>query len=153
MWLHPGTCARVPVWLHLRATLSGDPARKLKPLAGILRAVQPLGPDTERSVVRSRLRRRTLIMLSSLGQAYPRQLAQAVGIDCSRLKSVMAGRPPGYSREDALTTVGLAEARVDGTGRVYYAITSRGMRKARSLLKRADRRRAARERDPFVASM
>jgi predicted transcriptional regulator with HTH domain len=101
-----------------------------------------LGPDTERCLARSRLRRRAMILLSSLGEAYPRQLAKAVGIDCGRLKELMHGRPPRYSVEDALITAGLAVERTDVFQRRYYAITSRGRRKARSLTKRSARRRA-----------
>ncbi len=100
-----------------------------------------LGPDTERCLTRSRLRRRALIMLSSLGEAYPRQLAKAIGIDCGRLKDLMHGRPPRYSVEDALITVELAERKTDAHERHYYAITTRGRRKARSILKRGERRK------------
>ncbi|HET6403844.1 MAG TPA: archaellum operon transcriptional activator EarA family protein [Candidatus Thermoplasmatota archaeon] len=99
----------------------------------------------ERSVVRSSLRDRTLILLSSLSEAYPNQLAKALGTHVGRLRSVMQGDPAdGYSRELALVPLGLVEERETRLGRLY-AITEKGRRKARQLTSRRARRARLRE--------
>jgi hypothetical protein len=81
--------------------------------------------------------------LSSLGEAFPRQLAAMLDISADRLRAVMHGKPPDYSEEFALVTLGLVEERLTRHGRVY-AITTAGRRKARQLAAREIRRERAR---------
>lgn len=82
-------------------------------------------------------------MLASLTEAFPRALAQAVGIDATRLRWVMHGREPYYRTSLALVPLGLVEQRLTRNG-VVYAVTERGRRKARQLTARSARRAAAR---------
>lgn len=79
---------------------------------------------------------RVLIMLSSLGEAYPRQLAKAAGLDSTRLRWVLHGHAPHYKPELSLAALGLVRERATDAGRVYEC-TSKGRRKARSLTARA----------------
>lgn len=114
--------------------------------------MQPLSAAFERSLERSYLRLRVLTMLSSLGEAYARQLAKACGIDCWRLNQILFGDDGSYSTEFSLIGVGLADFENTPRGKVYR-ITGPGRRKARQLAARAARRdvfratqRATRER-------
>lgn len=75
-------------------------------------------------------------MLSSLGEAYPAQLARAVGLPQHKLGWVMEGREPYYSTRFSVVGQGLARVVESSSGRVYQ-ITTRGRRKARSLTRRA----------------
>lgn len=98
----------------------------------------------ERSRVRSDLRDRALMMVASLGEAYPNQLAKALRIGTYRLHSVLHGRPrDGYSEPLALVRLGLVEIRQTPIGPAY-GITARGLRKARQLTARRARRAWAR---------
>lgn len=99
--------------------------------------VPPLSPAFELSVRRSRLRSRVLLMLCSLGEAYPSQLAVACGVDARRVRWALEGRLPAYSPALSLVGLGLAEVVAPGArrGRVYR-ITGAGRRKARSLARR-----------------
>lgn len=99
----------------------------------------------ERSTVRSDLRLRALIMLASLGEAFPNQLARALGIPIVRLNAVMFGDPPDYSVLLALLPLGLVEVRDTPHGKVF-AITERGRKKARQLTSRWARREEVRRR-------
>ena len=104
----------------------------------------------ERSVVRSSLRDRALILTASLGEASPNQLAKALGTHVSRLRSLMHGDPAdGYSVELALIELGLVEARETRLGEVY-AITTKGRRKARQLTSRRARRARRRAREAAI---
>lgn len=94
--------------------------------------MDPTGADAELAIRRSRVRMRTLLILSSLSEAYPNQLARACGISASRLYAIMHGRLPGYRPELGLVTLRLAQEILTPNGRIY-AITARGRRKARSL--------------------
>jgi predicted transcriptional regulator with HTH domain len=98
--------------------------------------MHPTGAESERSVRRSRARMRVLILLSSLGEAYPRQLAKATGLDATRLKWILHGHLPQYKPELSLIPLGLVRERASGTGKVYEC-TNKGRRKARSLTARA----------------
>lgn len=98
------------------------------------------GAETEMCVLRSRLRRNALIMLCSLSEAYPRQLARAIGVDSTRLKWIMYGRPPFYDPDLSLVPLGLAEEVRTDVGR-KFVITEKGRRKARQLTSRWTRRR------------
>lgn len=98
--------------------------------------MHPTGADSERSIRRSRVRMRVLIMLSSLGEAYPRQLAKATGLDSTRLQWALHGHAPQYKPELSLASLGLVRERMTPAGRVYEC-TSKGRRKARSLTARA----------------
>lgn len=104
----------------------------------------PTAAAFERSIVRSRLRLRALVMLSSLTEAFPRQLARAVGVDSSRLRLLLHGNDIDYARSLSLIGLGLAEERVTPHGRVY-AITTGGRRKARQISAREIRRARMRE--------
>lgn len=83
---------------------------------------------------------RSLILLSSLSEAYPNQLARGLNVSASRVRAVMHGRLPGYRPELSLIRLGLAQEILTPNGRVY-AITNRGRRKARSLT--SEKRRGA----------
>lgn len=98
--------------------------------------MHPTGADSERSVRRSRVRMRVLLTLSSLGEAYPRQLAKATGIDTTRLQWILRGHLPQYNPALSLLALGLVRERATSSGRVYEC-TNKGRRKARSLTARA----------------
>ena len=106
--------------------------------------MHPTGAESELSVQRSRVRRRVLLMLSSLSEAYPSQLARACGLTPTRLAWVLHGRAPYYRPELSLFALGLARERRTPTGRVYE-ITTKGRKKARSLTARVRRKRSAAE--------
>lgn len=97
----------------------------------------------ERSIVRSRLRGRALMMLSSLSEAFPRQLARAVGVDPSRLVALLEGNDEDYAISLSLVGLGLATIKETPHGRVY-AITATGRRKARQIAARDVRRERGR---------
>lgn len=97
----------------------------------------------ERCIERSRLRRRALILTSSLSEAFPRQLAKALGVDSGRLRALMHGGPPDYAEALGLVTLGLVAQRETPHGSVY-TITDLGRRKARQLTARETRRDAIR---------
>lgn len=100
--------------------------------------MEPLGPmepianETWKSFVRSPRRKRLLILLSSLGEAYLGQLARLLGAPPHRVKALLHGRPPSYSEDLSLVELGLARERWTAQGRAYE-ITPKGRRKARSL--------------------
>lgn len=96
----------------------------------------PIPADTEKSVRRSRARYKVLMMLASMGEAYVGQLARAAALQPTRVKAVLHGDGRGYKVSLSLVEMGLAERVQTPNGRVYR-ITSRGLRKARSLAKRA----------------
>src|SRR5688572_25482165 len=92
----------------------------------------------ERSLERSYLRLRVLLMLASLGEAFPRQLASACNIDAWRLNAVLFGDGEDYSRDLALVPLGLIEVVASPHGKLYR-ITRAGARKARRMAARARR--------------
>lgn len=97
----------------------------------------------ERSIERSYLRLRVLLMLASLGEAFPRQLAKSCNIDCWRLDQVLFGGGD-YSVDLALVRLGLIEVVTSPHGKLYR-ITRAGARKARRLAARQARRDRFRE--------
>lgn len=110
-------------------------------------ASPPIPAVAERCIRRSRVRFKVLMMLASLGEAYLGQLARAVGVEPKRVRAVMFGAGEDYRAELSLVALGLASVRDEPNGRVYR-ITPRGLRKARSLAKRA---RAGRDRLEYRA--
>ena len=94
----------------------------------------PIPLEFDRSLNRARNRRRVLLSLSSLGEASVGQLARHTGIPWTRVKWILFGHPPSYSRELSLVGVGMAAVK-PGRG-VGVEITSRGRRKARSVARR-----------------
>lgn len=106
--------------------------------------MEPISYEFERCIRKSKHRRNCLLMLSSLTEAYPAQLARATGIDRFLLEAIMRGALPRYSEELSLIAQGLAEERFNPRGERYYLITGRGRRKARSLAARYARRGGAR---------
>ena len=81
---------------------------------------------------------RVLVMLSSVGEAHPGQLARLCAISTNRLKWVVEGHFPEYAPELSLISLCLAELVATPHGRVYR-ITERGRRKARSVMSSAVR--------------
>lgn len=77
-----------------------------------------------------------------MGEAFPAQLADALGVSKWALGGLMHGRLPYYSVDLALVPAGLAEVRWGPGGR-HYVVTARGRRKARSLAVGRVRRREA----------
>lgn len=106
--------------------------------------MHPTDADSERSVTRSRIRRKVLIMLSSLGEAYPRRLARACALDATRLSWILHGHLPQYRPELSLVALGLVRKRTGANGTVYE-ITTKGRKKARSLRARVRARGAKAE--------
>lgn len=100
--------------------------------------MEPVSSAAELSVHRSRLRERILLALSSLGEAYLGQLARGTGLPASRVKWCLYGYPPRYRVELALIPLGLAEERQGPVGR-HFVITTKGRRKARSIVARRAR--------------
>lgn len=105
--------------------------------------MHPTGWEAEKSIRRAPARARVLLMLASLGEAHPRALAAAAGVDATRLEWIMRGHPPEYSEELALLTLGLAREIRTKAGRAFE-ITTRGRKKARQLTARAARKAARR---------
>lgn len=103
--------------------------------------MEPIPVVAARSTRRCRNRQRALLLLSSMGEAFPAQLADALGVSTWALHGLMHGRLPYYSVDLALVPAGLAVVRWGPGGR-HYAITTRGRRKARSLAAGRARRRA-----------
>lgn len=102
--------------------------------------MDPVPASAERSTRRSRNRTAILLALASLGEAYAGQLARMTGIAHFRVKACLVGAPPDYRVELALVHLGLARVVDTDHGR-YYAITSKGLRKARSITAARARRR------------
>ena len=105
--------------------------------------MDPFGCDVRLSLARSSGRRRALIMLCSLGQAYPRQLARFAHVPSERIRGILEGAPPKYSGTLSLVRLGLAAVIDDRRGH-YYVITNRGRRYARRLTARGRGRRGKR---------
>src|SRR5438067_9520926 len=78
-----------------------------------------IGSEVERSVARSRHRMRVLVMLSSVGEAHPGQLARLCGLSTTRIKWIMGGHWPQYSPELSLISLNLADLVHTPHGRVY----------------------------------
>lgn len=102
-------------------------------------AQRPTLAEIEMSFRRSRIRLRVLLTLASLSEASPRALAQACGIDATRLRWVMEGYAPFYRPELSMVALGLAERVVTPSSRIWR-ITNAGRRKARQLTSRLARR-------------
>lgn len=95
--------------------------------------MDPIPHETWRSFVRSPPRRRLLLLINSLGEAYLAQLAKMMGMRPSRVLALLYGAPPSYSRELAIHPLGLvAEIPTIGNGRAWR-ISPLGRRKARSV--------------------
>jgi len=104
--------------------------------------MEPIPNETWRSCIRSGHRKRALLIFSSLGEAYVGQIARILGIPHSRVMAVLYGDPPAYSPELGLVTLGLVEERRTVKGGRAFAITSKGRRKARSIVAGKARRGA-----------
>lgn len=72
-------------------------------------------------------------MLSSLSEAYPRQLATAIGVDVARLWKILHGDGRTYSSDLSPIALGLVEVLPDGRGGRKLVITAKGRRKARQV--------------------
>ena len=109
----------------------------------------PIANETWRSFIRSRYRKRLLLLLSSLGEAYVGQLARGLGISHARVLALLEGDPEaGYARELALVELGLAQPRRTPAKRGRaYEITTKGRRKARSVAAARARRAQAQPRE------
>lgn len=105
--------------------------------------MEPIPADAERSIRRSRVRARVLVMLCSMGEGYVASIARAAGVEWRRCAGALTGRMPDYRPELGLVALGLVEERRTANGRLYRP-TRRGLRKARSLAKRWARRREER---------
>lgn len=111
--------------------------------------MDPIPNETWRSLARSRNRLRVLMTIASLGEAYVGQIAQLCNMREEVVRMVLHGRLPSYSPELSLIALRLVEERATRHGRVYV-ITSRGIRKARSVSAgRVRRREARRDREPL----
>lgn len=104
--------------------------------------MSPIPNETWRSLHRSQLRRRCLLLMASLGEAHVGQLARMLGIPHRRVLALLHGAPPAYRRELGLVALGLVEPKPTSTGRAYK-ITTRGLRKARSMTAARARRARA----------
>ena len=107
--------------------------------------MQPIAHATTKSFIRTARRERTLLLISSLGEAYLGQIARGVGLTAWTVRGLLLGRPPYYSVELALVPLGLVEEIATTRGRAFR-ITNKGRRKARSIM--AARRRAIDPRMP-----
>lgn len=106
--------------------------------------MDPIPHETWRSLLRSPPRRRLLLLVNSLGEAYLAQLARMMGIRPSRVLALLYGDPPSYAKELALVPLGLVEETPTiGRGRAWR-ISALGRRKARSVSSAYARRAAAR---------
>lgn len=97
----------------------------------------PEGPipfTFDQSLARSPNRRRVLMALSSLGEASVGQLSRHTGVSWTRVKWILFGHPPYYSKELSLVGVGMAMVK-PGRG-LAVEITTRGRRKSRSVARR-----------------
>lgn len=100
--------------------------------------MEPIANETWKSFRRSQHRRRALILLSSLGEAYVGQLARGLGIRPDRTKQLLVGGK-AYAHDLSLVGLGLARERLTSRGRAFE-ITAKGRRKARSMLASRQRR-------------
>lgn len=101
--------------------------------------MDPIPHETWRSLLRSPPRRRLLLLVNALGEAYLAQLARP-----SRVLALLYGDPPSYAKELALVPLGLVEETPTiGRGRAWR-ISALGRRKARSVSSAYARRAAAR---------
>lgn len=95
--------------------------------------MEPISNETWKSFQRSYYRRRLLVMLASLGEAYVGQLARALRLPHGRIMALLHGRPPGYAVELSLVELGLARQKPTVPRGRAYEITAKGRRKARSI--------------------
>lgn len=97
--------------------------------------MEPIANETWRSFRRCEPRRRLLLLLSSLSEAYVGQLGRIMELPHARVLALLEGDPDrGYSAELSLVRLGLAVEKptIVKRGRVYE-ITAKGRRKARSM--------------------
>lgn len=107
--------------------------------------MEPIANETWKSFLRSRYRRRLLLLIASMGEVYVGQAGRILHQPHSRIMAMLVGSPGrGYSESLSLVRLGLVQERVDAQarGRVFE-ITSRGRRKARSLAAARARRAQA----------
>ena len=102
--------------------------------------MDPIPAIAERSLRKSRTRRRALLMLNSVGEAYLGLLSHMLGVEPKRVRGVLLGDLPHYAPDLALVTIGLVSAHDTPRGRLFR-ITKDGRRKARSVAKRAAKAR------------
>lgn len=102
--------------------------------------MEPIANETWKSFQRSYYRARLLLLLASLGEAYVGQLARMLRIPHSRVLALLHGAPTrGYAVELSLVALELAREKPTPRGRAYE-ITSKGLRKARSVAAARGRR-------------
>lgn len=106
---------------------------------------EPLGADFHRMRRRSPRRLDALLMLSSMSEAYPRQLASAIEVDVSRLWQMVYGDGEDYAHEWSLHALGLVQIVEDEHRGRKLVITPRGRRKARQWAAALSRAALARE--------
>lgn len=100
----------------------------------------PIPHETWRSFLRSPPRKRLLLLITSLGEAYLGQLARILQMKPNRILALMYGAPPSYSKELGVHTLGLIEEISTLRGGRAWRPTSLGRRKARSVAAASARR-------------
>lgn len=105
--------------------------------------MEPIPQTAERSASKSRLRQDILLFVSSVGEAYLGQIARALHTSTTRVRWCLHGHLPYYREDIALVPLSLID-RVEAPTGGFYRITTRGRRKARSIV--AQRRRGTRRR-------
>lgn len=93
--------------------------------------MEPIPYETWQSFERSASRKRLALLVNSLGEAYLHQLSRITGIRPQRVLAMIYGKPPSYSIDLGLRTLGLVEDIPTRRGRAWR-ITTRGRRKCRS---------------------
>lgn len=83
-----------------------------------------LHPTVVRSLRRARSRRRVLLALSDLAEAYLSHLAAAAGLRAAQAAGVLHGALPAYKPELALVTLGLVACREAAFGTTYRLTAS-----------------------------
>lgn len=92
------------------------------------------------SLRKSRHRERLLLAMASMGECYIGELARHLKLPRAVIRALLHGKPPYYRIELSLVRLGLVrEVRRDRSR--GYAITSLGLRKARSIVASRGRRR------------
>lgn len=103
--------------------------------------MEPIANETWKSFQRSYYRARLLLLLASLGEAYVGQLSRMLRIPHSRVVALLEGNPAmGYSIELSLLELGLAQRKLTLARGRAYEVTTKGLRKARSMSASAARR-------------
>ncbi|GEM_PF-5917842 len=101
--------------------------------------MDPIPAEVELAFLRSGHRKRSVMMLSSLGEASPGQLARSLGLPCTRQRWIMEGDGRYYSKDLAPVQLGLATL-IEAPRRRKYVITPLGRKMARRFTAREARR-------------